>query len=80
MRGGAAGSGAVRQPGSVLKGAVLLLCGYEIAAIASGRVPTVSELSCRYWAVEAVLLAAFAVDVHYLQRQIARWPGEVGRA
>lgn len=57
-------------PGTALKGAVLVLCGYEIAAIATGRVPTVSALSRRYWAVEAALLIAFAVDVHYLQRKI----------
>ncbi len=59
------------QPGPVFTGAVVVLCGYEIAAIASGRVPTVSELARRYWPVEVVLVAAFAVDVHYLRRHRA---------
>lgn len=56
-------------PGA-LKGVALVLCGYEIAAIASGRVPTVSALSHRYLWFEAALLAAFALDVHYLQRRM----------
>lgn len=55
--------------GSALKGVVLVLCAYEIAAIMSGRTPTVSELSHRYRLFEAALLVAFAVDVHYIQRR-----------
>lgn len=62
---------AATEPPSALKCVVLALCAYEIGAIASGKVPTVSALSHRYWWFEVALLAAYAVDVHHLQRRIA---------
>lgn len=72
MREGAAeGAGSVRLQGSALKGVALVLGAYEVAAVATGKVPTVSALSHRYLWFEAALLAAFAIDVHYLQRKLA---------
>lgn len=55
-----------------LKGAVLVLCAYETAAIVSGRVPTVTALSRRYRAVEVALIAAFIADVHTHERTADR--------
>ena len=73
MRDGAAeGSGSVTQPGAALKSVALVLCAYEIAAIATGKVPTVSALSHRYLWFEAALLGAYVLDVHYLQRRLTQ--------
>lgn len=44
---------------------VIGVCSYEIVAMATGRAPTVSALCRRYRVVEAMLLAALLVHLHY---------------
>lgn len=48
------------------------LCGYELAAIVTGRVPTLTRLSARYRWLGPVLIAALAVH-------LARQPPTGGR-
>jgi hypothetical protein len=57
------------RKGRILTGVVVGGCGYELAAIGMGW-PTLSALSARFWWVEAVIVGAFLVDVHYLQRKV----------
>ena len=45
------------------------LCAYEVAAIATGRVPTLTRLSARYPWLKWVLVAALAVHLHRQPRR-----------
>jgi hypothetical protein len=47
------------------------LCGYEVAALATGRVPTLTALSARHRWLGPVLVIALAV---HLYRQPGRLP------
>ena len=40
------------------------LCGYELAAITTGRVPTLTALSGRYRLLGPVLVIALGVHLH----------------
>ena len=40
------------------------LCAYEVGAIATGRVPTLTQLSTRYPWVGFLLVGALAVHLH----------------
>lgn len=42
-------------------------CCYELAALATGRVPTISSLCRRHRAAEAVLIAALLTHLHHPQ-------------
>lgn len=46
------------------KAAVVALCAWETAAIATGRLPTVSALCRRRRCVEAALLAVLLAHLH----------------
>lgn len=39
-------------------------CAYEIVAVLTGRVPTVTALCRRHWAAEALLLGWLLVHFH----------------
>lgn len=43
------------------KALVATLCGYEVAAITTGRVPTITALNRRWPALGAALVAALAI-------------------
>lgn len=43
------------------KALVAVLCGYEVAAIASGRMPTITALNHRWPVVGIVLVGALAL-------------------
>ena len=47
------------------KGAVTALCAYEVTAILTGRLPTVSTLCRRRRWVEAALLAVLLAHLHH---------------
>lgn len=53
-----------------MKWGVVLACGYEIAAITTGRVPTFTQMSARHrWLAPAVLTV---LAIHLYRQQ----PGE----
>jgi hypothetical protein len=47
------------------KGAVLALCAYEVTAVATGRLPTVSSACRRHRGLEAALLAVLLAHLHH---------------
>lgn len=51
---------------------VSLLCGYEIAAIATGKVPTLSMVFRRHRVVEAVFLGWLITHLHVKVREGGR--------
>lgn len=46
-----------------MKWGVAAVCGFEIVAITTGRVPTVTELCRRYPALKPIILAAMAAHL-----------------
>lgn len=58
-----------------MKWAAAGLCSYEVAAIATGRAPTLTELSGRYRWLGPALVAALAVHLaRQPRRHPRRWP------
>lgn len=64
----------VGRNAKILKGVAAGLCVFELGALGTGRYPTVSALSHKFWLVEAALIGAFLLDVHHLQKHIAARP------
>jgi hypothetical protein len=50
-------------PPTLMKWAVAATCGYEVAAIATGRIPTLTMLADRHRWIAPILVAALAVHL-----------------
>jgi hypothetical protein len=51
-----------------LRPVVAAACAYEVYALASRRVPTISRLCRRHRALEVLLLAALIIHFHYREK------------
>lgn len=49
-----------------LRTAVGTVCAYEVFALTTGRVPTVSSISRKYWPFEVIILGGLVADIHWL--------------
>lgn len=51
---------------------VALLCGYEVVAIISGKVPTLTELDRKYkHAISPLMLTGMVV--HFYREDVSKW-------
>lgn len=57
-----------------MKLSVGTVCSYEVFALTTGLVPTVSTLCRRYWLVEVAVFAGLAADIHWghLTRRVVK--------
>lgn len=55
---------------TAVQGAITAACAYEIIAIGTGRVPTISSLCRRHRTLEALFLAWLLVHLHREQKAI----------
>lgn len=55
-----------------LKWVTAAVCTYEVTAIVTGRVPTVTALCCRHRALGPLLITALTADICYAQIRARR--------
>jgi hypothetical protein len=56
--------------GRRLRAAVAAGCAYEVFALASGRVPTISRLCRRHRSVEVLVLGVLIIHLHYREKAV----------
>jgi hypothetical protein len=63
----------VMENDTTVKAIVAIACAYEIAAITTGRVPTLSWVCRHHRAFEAVLIAVLILHFHVPQEKEKAW-------
>lgn len=57
----------------LLRAAVAAVCTYEVMALATRRMPTVSRICRQHRWVEGVILAGLVVHFHLEEQMLTRW-------